>query len=62
MVGSREIQILTYPVVLKLGKNSGGGAAEVPVKFQSDTIIIISNRADSRPHEIERNDVRPPSE
>ena len=34
-------------------------AAEMPVKFQSDTIIIISNLAASRLHEIWQKGVRP---
>ena len=37
-------------------------AAEIPVKFQSDTIIVTSNIAASRFHEILRQNNHPLSE
>ena len=43
-----------FPVALKFDWLLGSWAAEMPVKFQSDTIIITSNLAASRLHEIWR--------
>ena len=42
------------PIALKFGRYLGTAAAEVPVKFQSDTTIATSNLAASRLHEIWR--------
>ena len=44
---SREIRVYTFPIALKLNKHLGSSAAEMPVKFQSDAIIIVANLADS---------------
>ena len=43
---------LTFPVALKFNWQLGSSAAEIPVKFQSDMVIITSNLATSRLHEI----------
>ena len=51
---SCEIRGWTFPTVLKFDRHLGSSAAEVPVKFQSDTIIITSKLAPSRLHEIWR--------
>ena len=47
-----EIQVKTLPIALKFDRHLGSNAAELPVKFQSDTIIITSNLAASRLPEI----------
>ena len=47
------------PVALKFDRHLGSGAAEMLVKFQSDTIIIIPNLAASRLREIWWWDVLP---
>ena len=49
---TREIRVSTFPISLKFDRHLG--AVEMLVKFHSDTIIIISNLADSRRHEIWR--------
>ena len=33
----REIRVQTFPIALKFDKHIGNGAAEIPVKSQSDT-------------------------
>ena len=48
---SREIQVYNYPIVLTFDKHIGSNSAEMPVKIQSNTIIITSNLAASRLHE-----------
>ena len=59
---SSEIRIWTFPIALKFGRHLFSRAAEMPVQFQIDTIIITSNFAASRLYEILRSDVRPLSE
>ena len=51
---SREILVQTFTIALKFDRHIGSKAAEMPVEFQSDTIIITSNLATSRLHEIWR--------
>ena len=41
-----------YPIAKEFDMYLGSSAAEIPVKFQSDTIIITSNLAASILHEI----------
>ena len=36
---NREIRVWTFPIALKFDKHPGSRAAEMPVKWQSDTII-----------------------
>ena len=43
----RKILFYTFPITLKFDRHLGG-AAEMPVKFQSDTIIITPNLTTSR--------------
>ena len=50
---------LDFPIALKFGKHRDSSAVEMPVKFQSDKIIIASNLAASRLHEIWRREFRP---
>ena len=45
---------LNFPIALKFGRYLGSAAAELSVKFQSDTTIATSNLAASRLHEIWR--------
>ena len=45
---SRHIQVNKFPIALKFDSS----AAKVPVKIQSDKIIMTSNLAASRLHEI----------
>ena len=51
---SREIRVQTGYIALKFDRHLGSTAAEMPVKFQSDTIIITPNLAASRLREIWR--------
>ena len=44
---SRAIWVKAFPITLKFDRHIGNSAAEMPVKFQSDTIIITSNLAAS---------------
>ena len=53
LVKSRS-RFLNFPIALKFDKHLGNRAAETPVGFQSDTIIITSNLVASRLHEIWR--------
>ena len=48
---SREIRVYTFPIALIFYKHLRSIAAEMPVKFQSDAIIITSNLAASRLHD-----------
>ena len=48
---SREIWVSIFPIALKFDSHLGSSAVEMPVKFQSDTIIIPCNPATSRLHE-----------
>ena len=54
----RQIQVETFAIALKFDRQLGSGAVKIPVKFQSDTIIITYNLASSL-HEIGRYDVLP---
>ena len=58
----RKIRVYTFQMIPKFDWHLGGSAAEMLIKFQSDAIIITSNLAASRLHEILRWDVRPLSE
>ena len=49
---SREIWVWTIPIALKFDKHLSSSAAEMHIKFQSDSIIITSNLAASRLPEI----------
>ena len=53
LVKSRS-RFLNFLIALKFDKHLGNSAAETPVEFQSDTIIITSNLVASRLHEIWR--------
>ena len=59
---SREIRVYTFTIAVKFERHLASGVAEVPVEFQSDTIIITPNLAASRLHEIWRQDVLPLNE
>ena len=59
---SREIRVSTFPIALKFDRHIGSSATEMPVTFQSDTIITTSNLVTSRLHEIWQYDVLPLSE
>ena len=50
----RDIRIYTFSMTVKLDKPPGSSAADMPVTFQSDTVIITSNLSASRLHEIWR--------
>ena len=54
---SQEIGTLNCRIALKFVRHIGSTAAEVPVKFQSDTTILNTNLAASRFCEILRKDV-----
>ena len=45
---SHEIQVLDFPITLKFDRHLGSSAAEMPVKFESDIFIVISNHMASR--------------
>ena len=49
---SREIGCYNYRTALKLDRHLGSGAAEGPVKFQSDWKSLNPNLATSRLYEI----------
>ena len=51
---SRKIRVQIFPIGPIFERNLGSTAAEMPVKFQSDTIIITLNLAASRLREIWR--------
>ena len=52
---SHEIRAYSFPIGLKFDRHLGGSTAEMPVKFQSNTIIIASRGFDiSRNLEIVR--------
>ena len=51
---SQEIWVSTFTVSLKIDRHLSSSAAEMSVKFQSDTIIIKSNLTASRLYEILR--------
>ena len=40
---NHKIRISTFPIALKCDRHLGSSAAEMPVKFQSDTVITTSN-------------------
>ena len=50
----REIHILTFWIALKFDRHLGSTTAEMPVKFESDLIIITPDLAPSRLDEILR--------
>ena len=50
----REIGRYNDRITLKFNSRLGNSAAEVPVKFKSDGIILTCNLAASRLHEIWR--------
>ena len=50
----RDIRVWTIPIPLKFDRHIGSSAAEMPIKFQSDTNIITFNLAASILHEILR--------
>ena len=54
---SREICIYNWPISLKFDRHFGSIAADVPVKFQSDTTIQSTNLVASRLHKILWKDV-----
>ena len=54
----REIHVQTFPITLKFDRHLGSSAAEMPVKFQSNTITLTPYLSASRLHEISRQDVR----
>ena len=49
---SCEIRVKTVPIALKFDRHIDSSAAEMPVKFQNDMIILKSNLAALRLHEI----------
>ena len=49
---SYEIRVYTFSITLKFDSHLSSNAAKMPVKFQSDTIIITYNLMASRLHEI----------
>ena len=51
---ARDSDLDTFTIALKFDRHLGSKAAVMPVKFQSYTIIITSNLATSRLHEIWR--------
>ena len=51
---SRKIRIYTFSVALQFDRHLGSSAAEMPVKLQSDTVIIAINLAAPRLNEIWR--------
>ena len=48
----RDIRVYTFPIAVKFDRHLGSSAAEMPIKFQSDTIITTSNLAALSFHEI----------
>ena len=58
---NREIRVKTFPIALKFDRHLSS-AAEMPVKYQSDTNIIKSNLVALWLHETSRWDVLPLSE
>ena len=56
---SREVRVEIIPIALTYGRHLDSSATEIPVKFQSQTIIITSNLAASRLHKISREDAFP---
>ena len=45
---SREIGDLNYRIAMKFGGHVGSTAADVPVEFQSDRVILKTKLADSK--------------
>ena len=54
-----KIWVYTFPIALKFNRHLSSNAAEMPVNYQSDTIIIRPNLVALRLHEILRYDVLP---
>ena len=51
---SREFRVKTFLVALIFSRHLDSSAADMPAKFQSDTIVMISNLASQRIHKIWR--------
>ena len=51
-IGNRRLDSVNYRIALKFDRHLGSSAAEMPVKFQSDTMIQNSHPAASRLREI----------
>ena len=51
---SHEIRVQIFPIALKFDRYLGSSAAEMPVKYQNDTINITCNLVALRLHEIWR--------
>ena len=49
---SHEIRVIIFPIALKIDRHVGSSDAEMHVELQSNTIIVTSNLAASRLHEI----------
>ena len=49
-----RLGFILFSIALKFDRHIGNSAAEMPVQFQSDTMIMTSNRATLRLHEIWR--------
>ena len=49
---SREFRVKTFLVALIFSRHLDSSAADMPAKFQSDTIVMISNLASQRIHKI----------
>ena len=49
-----KFQSRQIPIVLRFDRHLSSSAAEMPVKFQNNTIIITSNLVTSKLHEIWR--------
>ena len=50
----REIRVETFSITLKFDRHLGGNDAEMPAKFQSNTIIISPDLVTSSLHDIFR--------
>ena len=51
-LGSREIWVQTFSIELKFDRHISNTAVEIPVRFQSEKVIIISNLAASGLHKM----------
>ena len=56
---SRKIGVWTFPIAFKFDRQLASRVVEMPVKFQSDMIIITSNRVSSWLQVICRQDALP---
>ena len=59
---SHEIRVKTFSIATKFDGHFSSSASEIPVKFQSDTIISTSDIAASSLHELLQWGVLSPSE